>query len=260
MFNNPNDAGRPAKSHHVVLLGDSETVETIEALQDLADRHDATISAVFSFESGEAARQADLTEVEEIPRALGCAITGRLPVWVPYVRKDLVREQHFRRISLVLQRHGLNLLAGPELAGVPTEGGMTEVDYALRWEVQAVDQLDRASLAATGAEMLDREIAQALVAAAELEGGMPPPVVSPPPRLPAANEPWDQRQPVLKRYAMWLTHSCGLTQTSTAQCLNATGHRTANGHLWRQPAVSALVKGRYDGFSVADVDTLEESL
>ena len=70
--------------------------------------------------------------------------------------------------------------------------------------------------------------------------------VSPPAALPAPDAPWVQREPALRRYAMWLTHSCGLTQTAAAQCLNPTGHRTPQGCMWKQATVSALLKGRYD--------------
>jgi hypothetical protein len=70
--------------------------------------------------------------------------------------------------------------------------------------------------------------------------------VSPPPTLPAPHAPWAQREPVLRRYAMWLTHACGLTQAAVAQCLNPTGHRTPRGRLWRQGTVSALLNGRYN--------------
>lgn len=41
--------------------------------------------------------------------ALGRAIVGRMDVWVPFPGPDFIREQHLRRLSLVLQRHGLNL-------------------------------------------------------------------------------------------------------------------------------------------------------
>jgi hypothetical protein len=51
---------------------------------------------------------------------------------------------------LVLQRHGLDLLVGDDLWPVPNVGGMNEIDHALRREVQSVDVLDRAALAAAG--------------------------------------------------------------------------------------------------------------
>lgn len=40
--------------------------------------------------------------------------------------------------------------------------------------------------------------------------------VSPLPTLPAPHAPWAQREPVLRRYAMWLTRNCGLTQAAAA--------------------------------------------
>ncbi|EUA52291.1 hypothetical protein I553_2477 [Mycobacterium xenopi 4042] len=62
----------------------------------------------------------------------------------------------------MLQRHGLNVRFGRELAPCPATGGYSEVDFALRREVQAVDDLDNAALAAAGVESLRREIELAL--------------------------------------------------------------------------------------------------
>ena len=260
---------------HVLLVGDHQTAEHGEMLEGMAAQHGASIAEVFSYEPGEAAGPQDLAEIEAIVSALGRAISVRLPIWMPYPREDLVREQHFRRIVLVLQRHGLDLLTGAHLTALPTKGGMSEVDCALRSEVKAVDNLDRAALAAAGVETLAREIEEALVAASlgDDQGDSTAPQggtsrrsvwrnaegvsvvstdtrldieVSPPPTLPAPTAPWAQREPALRRYAMWLTHSCGLTQTAAAQCLNPTGHRTPQGRLWKQATVSALLKGRYD--------------
>lgn len=259
----------------VVLVGDHQTAEHVEMLEGMAAQHGAAIAAVFSYKPGEAADCQELTEIEALVAALGRAISIRLPIWMPYPREDLIREQHYRRIGLVLQRHGLALLTGTHLTPCPATGGMSEVDCALRSEVHAVDNLDRAALAAAGVETLGREIEEALVAAASSgdQGDSPATQggtsrrsvwrnaegvsvvstdtglgieVSPPPTLPAPDAPWSQREPALRRYAMWLTHSCGLTQTVTAQCLNPTGHRTPQGRLWKQATVSALLKGRYD--------------
>lgn len=260
---------------HVVLLGDHQTAAQIELLKHMAAQHDVAVAAVYSFEPGEAARSEELTEVNALVSALARAITIRVPIWMPYPCEDLGREQHFRRLGLVLQRHGLNLVTGADLTPCPTEGGMSEIDFALRREVQAVDNLDRAVLAAAGAPTLGREIAEALAAAApfgDSDDWETPPIgtrrgavwgneeavsvvstqtglevrVIPPPTLPAPHAPWAQREPVLRRYAMWLTHNCGLTQAAAAQCLNPTGHRTPLGRRWRQATVSALINGRYD--------------
>jgi hypothetical protein len=265
----------PADLLTVVLVGDHQTAEHVEMLEGMAAQHDAAIAAVFSYEPGEAADCTDLAAIEALVAALGRAISIRLPIWIPYPREDLIREQHFRRISLVLQRHGLDLLTGAHLTPCPTTGGISEIDFALRSEVQAIDSLDRAALAAAGVGTLGREIEEALVAAASSDDQAGSPAtqdgtsrrsvwrnsegvsvvstdtgleirVSPPAVLPAPDAPWVQREPALRRYAMWLTHSCGLTQTAVAQCLNPTGHRTPQGCMWKQATVSALLKGRYD--------------
>ena len=90
------------------------------------------------------------------------AIVTRTDLWCPFPLQDLCREQHFRRLSLVLQRHGLNLLMGPDLTPCPTQGGYHEVDIALRKEVWAVDDLDHAALASAGLRTLGAEIEAAL--------------------------------------------------------------------------------------------------
>ncbi|GFG86915.1 hypothetical protein [Mycolicibacter algericus] len=270
----PDQHQTPIELIRVVLLGDHRTAERIEMLEDIAAQHDVDIAAVYSFEPGEAAGCHELAEIDALVSALGSAITIRLPIWMPYPCEDLGLEQHFRRLGLVLQRHGLNLLTGADLTPCPTGGGMSEIDFALRAEVWAVDNLDGAALAVAGAQTLGRAIEDALAAAAPrgnqddseapakearrrpvwpneeavkvvaTETGMEI-EVSPLPTLPAPHAPWAQREPVLRRYAMWLTRNCGLTQAAAAQCLNPTGHRTPQGCLWRQATVSALLNGRY---------------
>jgi len=252
----------PAETQ-VVLLGDDDTVlRHRDDLSEHAAQQACAIADAFSFSPGEAASNDDLAEVDAVVSALGRAIADRMHVWVPFPGPDLGREQHWRRLSLVLQRHGLNLRVGRELAPCPTTGGFSEVDFALRREVQVVDDLDNAALAAVGAEGLGREIELALVAAGTRSSGTPPaprrvPVgagaepgpcaesVSPP-MLPAPTTPWAQRQPMLKRYVRWLVHGCGVTQAATARVLNSTGQRTPKGRLWQPATVSALLNGRYD--------------
>ena len=263
--------GQPPQLLQVVLLGDHATADQIDMLQELAVQHRAAVAAVFSFEPGEAGCCQELVEVDAIVTALGRALSTRRPVWLPYPREDLGQEKHFRRLCLALQRNGLDLLTGPELAPCPTTGGLSEVDFALRAEVQAVDSLYGAALAAGGVEILSREIERALAAGdsdsdSDSEGdrtligerrGRRQHARSeddagaemqwtPLPSLPSPDAPWTQRQPVLKQFALWLRVSCGLTQTAVAQCLNPTGHRTPTGRPWQQATVSALVTGRYD--------------
>lgn len=244
------DKHTPTDLHHVVLLGDHQTTDHVEMLEGVAAQHGTAISVVFSFEPGEAAGCQELADVGGLVAALSHAIATKLPIWVPYPREDLGREQHFRRIGLVLQRHGLNLFTGPHLIPCPTTGGSSEIDFALRTEVQAVDNLDQAALANGGVETLGRQIEEAMVESAKASRGKPSQfpepadhdvlsamssnvgsdiMVSLPAGLPSPNAPWAQREPALRRHAVWLTRCCGCTQIAAAQCLNAIGQRTPQG-------------------------------
>jgi hypothetical protein len=243
----------------VILLGDHETVlRHRDDLTQQATHHACAIAEAFSFAPGETAAIDDLTEVDAVVAALGRAIANRMHVWVPFAGPDLAREQHWRRLSLVLQRHGLNLLVGRDLDPCPVTGGYSEVDFALRREVHAVDELDNAALAALGAESLSREVELALTAASAAAPVGPAARRSPagagtdsaactesvlPPALPAPTAPWAQRQPALKCYVRWLVDGCGVTQVATARVLNSAGQRTQKGHPWRPTTVSALLNG-----------------
>jgi hypothetical protein len=246
---------------YVVLLGDHDTVRHRDDMSELAAQQACAIVDAFSFSPGEAASNDDLTKVDAVVSALGRAIADRMHIWVPFPAPDFGREQHWRRLSLVLQRHGLNVRFGRELTPCPATGGYSEVDIALRREVQAVDDLDNAALAAAGVESLGREIELALVAAGAAEPVMtavrrvpagagtetaPRTESAWPPVLPAPTVPWAQRQPMLKRYVRWLVHDCGVTQVATARVLNSAGQRTPKGRRWRPATVSALLNGRYD--------------
>ena len=113
---------------------------------------------------GDAAAANDLADVEQVVAALSHAIATRRDIWLPYPREDLGREDHIRRVCLVLQRHGLTLRLGPNLFACPAEGGYSPIDQALRIEVQAVDALDHAVIAAAGVQTLSTEIDAALAA------------------------------------------------------------------------------------------------
>ncbi|MGV1004473.1 MAG: hypothetical protein ACOYEV_06820 [Candidatus Nanopelagicales bacterium] len=136
-------------------------------LADKAAEQGAVITQTYAFDPGLAASQDDLTCVEAVVEALGRAIETHADIWLPFPLQDLAREQHWRRLSLALQRHGLNLLMGPEMAPSPIEGGYSAVDAALRDEVRAVDGLDYAALAAAGMKALGTEIEAALLEADE---------------------------------------------------------------------------------------------
>lgn len=247
----------------VIVLGDHETGRRVDMLVENAAEHGAVITEIRTFDQGQAGSHDDLAEVDAVVTALSRAICTKTDIWVPFPMQDFSREQHVRRLSLVLQRRGLNLRLGPDLWACPTAGGMNEADFALRREVQAVDNLDNAALAAVGIKTLDKEIELAFAGACVVQpiGSPAHPTTeqlsmrfwvspnsdaAPSPALPAPTAAWPKRQPALKRYAAWLVNCCGLTQTGAAEFINASGHRTPQGRMWQQATVSALINGRYD--------------
>lgn len=149
-------------SYEVIVLGDRDTAQRADMLLESATHQGAVIAETYVFDMGEPGSHDDLTQVSAVMSALSRAIATRTDIWVPFPHQDLCREQHVRRLSLVLQRHGLNLRIGQELNPCPVDGGYSELDFALRREVQAVDALDHAALAAAGTEALSMEIEQAL--------------------------------------------------------------------------------------------------
>ena len=150
------------KSNALVVLGDSDTEGRAQMLAARAAEHGMVIARSFAFGVGEVISAGGLAEVEQVIAALSHAIATGREIWVPFWREDLGREEHLRRLSLVLQRHGLNLRLGPQLTTCPTKGGYSAIDIALRAEVRAVDGLDHAALAAAGAQTLSAEIELAL--------------------------------------------------------------------------------------------------
>jgi hypothetical protein len=244
------------ESRGVVVLGDHETGDAHTVLTDNAGHHGAAVIDIITFAPNTVGSQNDLDEAKEVVAAVSLAIRSRADVWVPFPG-DLGREQHLRRLSLVLQRHGLNLRIGQHLWPCPRTGGLSEADFALRQEVRAVDDLDRAVLAAAGVEVLNTEIEQALASTFPMyqtawpeqlgkELGQLEHDYGPGPALPLPTAAWRYRQPGLKRYADWLVNGCGLTQSDAARIINAAGHRTPQGRNWQQATVSALIRGGYD--------------
>ena len=146
------------KTDAVLVLGDTATEQRAEELAVRAAEHGVIISGIFAFEVGEAGAADDLAEVEQVVAALSHAIATRRNIWVPYPREDLAREEHIRRLCLVLQRHGLTLRMGPHLFECPAQGGYNAIDMALRHEVRTVDALDHAAIAAAGVQKLGAEI------------------------------------------------------------------------------------------------------
>ena len=148
-------------SYAVIVLGDHGTLE-VDDLAVKAAEQGAVIAESYSFEPGEPASTDDLTEVDVVVSALSRAIATRTDIWVPFPIADFGREEHLRRVSLVLQRHGVNMLVGRDLEPCSTDGGFNPIDYALRMEVRAVDGLDFAAIAGAGVNTLGAEIERAL--------------------------------------------------------------------------------------------------
>ena len=148
-------------SYAVIVLGDHGTLE-VDDLAVKAAEQGAVIAESYSFEPGEPASTDDLTEVVAVVSALSRAIATRTDIWVPFPIADFGREEHLRRVSLVLQRHGVNMLVGRDLDPCNTDGGFNPIDYALRMEVRAVDGLDLAAIAGAGVNTLGAEIERAL--------------------------------------------------------------------------------------------------
>ena len=153
-------------SYAVIVLGDQETAALGDLAEKAADRG-AVIAEIFSFGHGEVASHDELMCVEPAIAALSRAIATGTDLWVPFPMSDLGREEHIRRASLVLQRHGLNMLMGPDLEPCTMDGGFNPSDFALRHEVKMVDELDHAVIAAAGITTLEAEIARELTASAQ---------------------------------------------------------------------------------------------
>ncbi|QRY53817.1 DUF7229 domain-containing protein [Mycolicibacterium septicum] len=145
----------------IIVLCGSDSAQRPDLAEKAAEQG-ASIAEMHTFEVGDVASHDDLTKVSAVVSALTRAIETRRNVWAPFPGADIGREEHLRRLGLVLQRHGLNLLLGRELAASPITGGFSAVDHALRVEVHAVDALDQTVLAAVGVEMLGMEIERAL--------------------------------------------------------------------------------------------------
>lgn len=242
--------------HRVILLGDRDTLAQIDMLERQASEHGAIIVESHAFDPGEARSSDDLRDVSAVMDALRRSIEIRADIWVPLPIQDLTREEHIRRIDLVLDQHGLDLLLGQHLAPCPEEG-FNPADYALRHEVRAVYDLDRAVLAAAGLSMLAEEIETALTQAATGNhhrapaDDIPGPLseleaqYGPLPSVPAPAAPWADRREPLKVLSARLADR-GLTQTKIAEILHGLGHRPPGGGAFTQVAVSDLLRGRYD--------------
>jgi hypothetical protein len=161
-------------SYAVIALGDRETIRHFD-LTERAAKQGAVVTETYCFEPGEAISNDDLAGVEAVVTALSRAIGTHVDIWMPFPMEDLGREQHLRRLSLVLQRHGLNLLMGHDLDPCTMDGGFSAIDYALRMEVKAVDELGFAALALAGTRTLGVEIEVELLQAAGYASEPEPP-------------------------------------------------------------------------------------
>lgn len=148
--------------HAVYVLGDADTSQHMDMLTAKAAEHGAVIGQTFAFGPGEASDTEDLSEVDAVVEAVGQAIATRTDVWLPFWLQDLCREQHLRSVSITLQRHGLNLLLGPNLTPCPADGGLNALDAAVRNEIRLTYALEDAAMAAAGMRSLGAEIEAAL--------------------------------------------------------------------------------------------------
>ena len=240
----------------VIVLGDKDTGSRLEMLEARATECGVSIAETHTFEGSEAAQQDNVADICAAFTALCQAVRIRSNIWLPFPL-DLIREEHARRLSLVLQRHGLELLIGRAMWSCPRDSGISEIDSALRREVRAVDDLDRSVLAALGGLTLTDEIESMLRADTgrsvvvhpgeqmldvlqrlEIQYG-------PHPGLPSARAAWKIRRPGLQLFAGWLVRECEMPQGQAADLLNTLGHRTKCGREWRRSTLSALINGRH---------------
>ena len=136
---------------------------------------------------------------------------------------------------------------------VPRDSGINEVDSALRREVRAVDDLDRAVLAALGGLTLTDEIESMRADKFHTFHGRPTAsscwmfcsgwrFSTDPPRMPSTRAAWAVRQPGLTRFASWLVHQCD-DSGPNGRLPERTGHRTKRAEYRQRSTVSALVTG-----------------
>ncbi|MBX7132271.1 MAG: hypothetical protein K1X67_06300 [Fimbriimonadaceae bacterium] len=244
----------------VIVLGDKDTGSRLEMLESRAAECGVSITETHTFEGSEAAQQDNVADIAAAFTALCHAVRTQTNIWLPFPL-DLIREEHARRLSLVLQRHGLELLIGRAMWSCPRDSGVSEIDGALRREVRAVDDLDRALLAALGGLTLTDEIESMLRADAagpvvEHPGEQMLDVLQrleiqygPHPGLPSTRAAWAVRLQGLKLFARWLVNECEMTRPQAAGFLNALGHRTRSGRSWQRSSLSSLVSANATGQS-----------
>ena len=249
---------RSTDTRAVIVLGDKDTGTRLEMLETRAAECGVSIAETHAFEGSEAAQQDNVADIGPAFTALCHAVRTRSNIWLPFPL-DLIREEHARRLSLVLQRHGLELLIGRNMWSCPRDSGISEIDGALRREVRAVDDLDRAVLAALGGLTLSDEIESMLRAdttssVVERPGEQLLDVLQrlevqygPHPGLPSSRSAWAVRKPSLQLFAGWLVHHCEMTKAQAAEFLNSLGQRTKTGRAWQPSTLSALLKPRSDG-------------
>ena len=127
----------------VIVLGDKDTGTRLEMLETRATECGVAIAETHTFEGSEAAQQDNVADIDAAFTALCQAVRNRSSIWLPFPL-DLIREEHPRRLSLVLQRHGLELLIGRNMWTCPRDSGISEIDGALQ---AALADRERALLA-----------------------------------------------------------------------------------------------------------------
>lgn len=226
-------------SHAVYVLGDTDTCGRTDMLTAAAAEQGSVIGRRFAFAAGEASAADDLSTVGAVVEALAHAVATRTDVWVPFWLQDLSREQHLRAVHFTLRRHGLHLLLGQRLTPCPEEGGLNQLDAAVRAEIGSLYALDDAVMAAAGMQALGPEIEAALAdAAAEASARLAPSAgVRREPLLTTA-----QTAALLGKSAAWVSRGLREKTFVYADGTAVTPMRqpNANGHAFTVPMVQAI--------------------
>jgi len=236
-------------SHAVYVLGDTDTCGRTDMLTAAAAEQGSVIGRRFAFAAGEASAADDLSTVGAVVEALADAVATRTDVWVPFWLQDLSREQHLRALHFTLRRHGLHLLLGQRLTPCPEEGGLNQLDAAVRAEIGSLYALDDAVMAAAGLQALGPEIEAALAAAAAEAAAEA--AADPGPR-----SGWPRREPLLStaqtaallgKSAAWVSRGLREKTFVYADGTAVTPMRqpNANGHAFTVPMVQAIALSAY---------------
>ena len=204
------------------------------------------------------AQQDNVADICAAFTALCQAVRIRSNIWLPFPL-DLIREEHARRLSLVLQRHGLELLIGRAMwSRLRTQRHQRGGQRAAP-EVRAVDdpRSSRPPLAGLDAHRrnrVDAEGGSCAFSDGELRraAGRSAAVGNPArPHRVATTERRAVRRSGLSASPAGLFIRCEMTQAQAATFLNALGQRTKSGRSWQRSTVAALVSRRVKRQSAA---------